>query len=74
MAWARMQRYSSSMANSAFARQRLRNTFDESAWNCRNCPAAADLLRWLDYLAAENSGLKAMNNSLRQKLAAARES
>jgi hypothetical protein len=35
---------------------------------------ASDLLNWLDYLTAENAGLKVRNGLLRRKLAAARES
>ncbi len=38
-------------------------------WDCRNCPVASDLLRMLDYLTAENAGLRFRNMRLRRKLA-----
>lgn len=38
-------------------------------WDCRNCPVAADLLRWLDELSARCAGLEFRNRRLREKLA-----
>lgn len=37
-------------------------------WDCRACPVASDLIRWLDYLSSENAGLKFRNKQLRQNL------
>ncbi|OPY54062.1 MAG: hypothetical protein A4E48_00448 [Methanosaeta sp. PtaU1.Bin060] len=39
-------------------------------WDCRDCPIARDLLRWLDELSAQNAGLRFRNNQLQQRLAA----
>jgi hypothetical protein len=41
-------------------------------WDCKACPVASDLLKWLDELSAQNAGLKARNASLRKKLAGGR--
>jgi hypothetical protein len=40
-------------------------------WDCKACPVAVDLLRWLDELSAQNAGLKQRNALLRQKLTVA---
>ncbi len=36
-------------------------------WDCRNCPVANDLLRWIE-LSAKNAGLEFRNKQLREKL------
>ena len=37
-------------------------------WDCKFCPIAADLLRWIDELSARNAGLEFTNKQLREKL------
>jgi hypothetical protein len=40
----------------------------DDPWDCKNCPIATDLLRWLDELSAQNAGLRLRNRQLQQKL------
>jgi hypothetical protein len=37
-------------------------------WDCKACPVAADLLRWIDELSARNAGLEFRNKQLQERL------
>lgn len=41
---------------------------ESEPWDCKACPVAEDLLRWLSELMVENADLKFRNKQLREKL------
>lgn len=46
---------------------------ERDPWDCRNCPVAADLLRWLDDLSRANANLEVQNKRLLEIMTSRRQ-